>query len=179
MTGSLPTILGTAILTLAIPLSATQAAEPVATARLIDLEGRSAGTVEFTDTPSGLMLVKVSAEGVSAGRHGFHIHETGQCDPATGFKSAGGHLAGDKSHGVLSEDGPHPGDLPNVTVGEDGRMDAEFFVSRLSVEGGWFEARGLFDEDGSAVMVHSGPDDYTSQPSGAAGDRVLCGVIEQ
>lgn len=155
------------------------AAEPVATAALMDPDGGQAGTVEFRTTPSGLMWISVTADNIPAGPHGFHIHETGRCDAASGFKSAGGHLAGGAEHGVLSEDGPHPGDLPNVSVGEDGRLKAEFFVARLSVDGGWFEEQGLFDEDGSAVVVHSGADDYVSQPSGDAGDRILCGVIEK
>ncbi len=162
--------------TVASPLAAER---PTATAALMDADGKQAGTVEFQATPSGMMWIAASAEGLPEGKHGFHIHETGKCDAADGFKSAGGHLAGDAEHGVLNEGGPHPGDLPNVTVAENGSLNAEFFVSRLSVEGGWFEEAGLFDEDGSAVVVHSGADDYTSQPSGDAGNRILCGVIER
>ena len=162
--------------TVASPLAAER---PTATAALMDADGKQAGTVEFQATPSGMMLIAASAEGLPVGKHGFHIHETGKCDAADGFKSAGGHLAGDAEHGVLNEGGPHPGDLPNVTVAENRSLNAEFIVSRLSVEGGWFEEAGLFDEDRSAVVVHSGADDYTSQPSGDAGNRILCGVIER
>lgn len=155
------------------------AADPTATAALMDGDGKQAGSVEFRETASGILWVSVSAEGLPAGKHGFHIHETGQCDAAGGFKSAGGHLAGDAQHGILTEGGPHPGDLPNVTVASDGTLEAEFFVSALSGERGWFDETGLFDEDGSAVVMHSDADDYASQPSGNAGSRLLCGVIKR
>lgn len=150
-----------------------------ASAELKDRHGKAVGTVEFRGTDSGVMLVTASVQGLAPGDYGFHIHETGRCDPAGGFESAGGHLSAGEKHGVLTEDGPHPGDLPNISVAEGGNLSAEFFVDRLSVEGGWFEDAGLFDDDGSAVVIHSGADDYTSQPSGDAGDRIACGVIER
>ena len=145
------------------------------TAALMNAEGKTMGTVEFRETPSGLMWVSVNAEGIPAGKHGFHIHETGACDAADGFSSAGGHLSGDADHGILAEGGPHPGDLPNVTVAGDGTLAAEFFVPRISDTQSWFDDTGLFDQDGSAVVMHKGADDYTTQPSGDAGDRLLCG----
>lgn len=159
--------------------AAGAAAEPAASARLKSQDGKDLGTVEFRSTPSGFMLITATATDLPPGKHAFHIHETGRCDPADGFKSAGGHLANGKKHGVLTEGGPHPGDLPNVVVSQDGQLNVEIFVNRLSVEGGWFENAGLFDDDGSAVVLHSGPDDYTSQPSGDAGDRIACGVIRR
>lgn len=175
---TIPTILCAAALAVTAT-SAALAAEPTGTAALMKADGKQSGTVTFQETASGLMWISISAEGLPPGRHGFHIHETGQCDASGGFKSAGGHLAAGAEHGIMSEGGPHPGDLPNVTVAGDGTLEVEFFVSRLSAEGGWFDAAGLFDEDGSAVVMHAGADDYTSQPSGDAGDRLLCGVIER
>jgi Cu-Zn family superoxide dismutase len=80
-------------------------------------------------------------------------------------------------HGVMAEGGPHPGDFPNVHVEENGVLQAEFFTDRLSMEEGGENT--LFDEDGSAVVIHADPDDYSSQPSGEAGDRLACGVVEQ
>lgn len=174
---TISTMLCAAALTaVSAPVHATGA---TGTAALMSADGNQAGTVKFRDTPSGVMLVSVRAEGLPAGPHGFHIHETGQCDAAGGFKSAGGHFAAGAKHGILTEGGPHPGDLPNVIVAGDGTVDVEFFVPGLSAEGGWFGKAGLFDEDGTAVVMHSGADDYASQPSGAAGDRILCGVIEE
>jgi len=151
-----------------------------AIAELRNQAGDMLGTVSFRETQSGMLWVAAHATDVPSGRHGFHIHETGACDPDTGFKSAGGHLAGSKTHGILSEDGPHPGDLPNVVVHDDGKLDAEFFLQRLEVDGtAWFGETGLFDDDGSAVVIHGGADDYESQPSGAAGPRIACGVIQR
>jgi Cu-Zn family superoxide dismutase len=147
-----------------------------AAARLIGTDGKEVGSVLLEQTPSGVLLT-ASATGLSAGVHAFHIHETGQCDPADGFKSAGGHYApGGSEHGFKAEGGPHAGDLPNVHVGEDGILEAEYFTDRVSLRDD-AEAT-VFDDDGSAFVIHSDDDDYQSQPSGAAGDRIACGVIE-
>ena len=106
------------------------------------------------------------------GRGGIavHLHETGDCS-GDGFKSAGGHIAGDREHGVLTAGGPHPGDMPNVTVGSDGTVEQEVFLPFLNVE------EHLMDDDGAAFVIHGGQDDYSSQPSGDAGDRIACGVF--
>jgi superoxide dismutase, Cu-Zn family len=155
---------------------AAQAQEASASANMIDAEERDVGTVTFQETKSGLLQVIVEMSGLPPGPHGFHVHETGECDPADGFESAGDHLAGGHEHGVGAEGGPHPGDFPNVHVGQDGVLKVEFFTDRLSLRDG--EAP-LLDMDGSAVIVHADPDDYVSQPSGEAGDRIACGVITQ
>ena len=92
-----------------------------------------------------------------------------------GFKSAGGHYAGGMKHGFLVEGGPHPGDMPNVTVGSDGVLKVSVLNTMVSVKGG---ENPLLDDDGSALMIHSGADDYESQPAGDAGNRIACAVIE-
>lgn len=162
------------------PVAVTAQKAETATAALKSAEGGDVGRVTLRQTASGVIVVQATGTGLPPGEHGFHIHETGQCDASGGFKSAGGHLAGDRKHGVLVEGGPHPGDLPNVTVAGDGKLAAEFFLTRLEMDGnGWFDEVGLFDDDGSAVVIHSGPDDYRSQPSGASGDRIACGVFEK
>ena len=145
------------------------------TATVIGADGAEIGTASFTQTASGTVLVKARIEGLEPGEHGFHIHETGECDAADGFKSAGGHYAGegDPKHGLV-EGGPHAGDMANVTVGEDGVLEVAVFNPRVSLTDG---TNPLADADGSALMVHSGADDYESQPSGDAGSRVACGVI--
>jgi superoxide dismutase, Cu-Zn family len=76
----------------------------------------------------------------------------------------------------MAENGPHAGDLPNVHVGQDGLLKVEFFTERLSLAEG--AANPLKDADGSAIVIHAGPDDYASDPSGNSGDRLACGVIE-
>ena len=150
-----------------------------AVAELKDGDGQTVGTVELGETPSGIVLVRVSGAGLPAGELAIHVHETGSCDTASGFKSAGDHLAGDRQHGVFNEDGPHPGDLPNLFVQNDGKFAYEAFLTPRSTDRGWFDEVGLFDEDGAAVVVHAAPDDHTSQPSGSSGDRIACGVLER
>jgi Cu-Zn family superoxide dismutase len=147
-----------------------------ASANMIDLDENEVGTVTFNSTRSGMLHVIVELTGLPPGPHGFHVHEKGDCSIPEGFGTAGGHYAGDHSHGVQSGDGPHPGDFPNIHVDENGVAKLEIFTDRLTIDGG---DNPLMDEDGSAVIVHAGADDYTSQPSGEAGDRIACGVVRQ
>ena len=144
--------------------------QPAATAEVANADGTAMGTVTINATASGQMLVQLDLTGVAPGTHAVHIHETGACE-APDFDSAGGHLAGDMEHGVGSENGAHPGDMPNVTVGEDGIVKADIFLTALTAE-------MLNDDDGSAFVMHDGTDDYMSQPSGDAGSRIACGVFE-
>lgn len=156
---------------------------PTAAATLIGLDGESLGSATFMDTPSGV-LIEINAEGLPEGRLGLHLHETGACDPDTGFESAGGHFnpAG-ADHGFLSPDGPHAGDLPNQTVGADGTLSVTVLATLISLsEEEPTDARlartNILGGDGAALVVHSGPDDYLTDPDGDAGDRLACGVIE-
>lgn len=157
-------------------VSAAYAQSVTASANMIDTNEQETGTVTFNTTRSGMLHVIVELTGLPPGPHGFHVHETGECNVAEGFSTAGGHYAGSASHGVESDGGPHPGDFPNIHAAENGVVKVEFFTDRLSMDEG---DNPLMDADGSAVIVHSGADDYTSQPSGDAGDRIACGVIRQ
>lgn len=147
-----------------------------ARAVFMDRNGKSIGTATLTETPNGV-LISAELTGLPPGVHGFHIHGTGQCDPANGFESAGGHYnpRGAK-HGFMVEGGPHAGDMPNQTVEQGGTLKAEVFNSHVMFDKG--EAP-LFDQDGSAIVIHATADDYRSQPSGNAGDRLACGVIQR
>lgn len=158
------------------PAHAQDATTVTATARMMDKDGKEVGTVTFKETPSGKIWGLAEITGVPAGPHGLHIHETGKCDGADGFKSAGGHYTGEMKHGVMAEGGPHAGDLPNVHAAAEGVVKAEFFTDGFTLgEGG---KNPLKDADGSAVVLHAQPDDYTTQPTGDAGDRLACGVVE-
>jgi superoxide dismutase, Cu-Zn family len=151
--------------------------EAGASAAMIDLDGNNVGTVTFTHTASGILHIFVEMTGLLPGPRGFHIHEVGACDPEDGFESAGAHFAvGDEEHGIHSADGPHAGDLPNVHIGQDGILRAEFFTERLSLEED--AENSLLGGDGTAVILHDSPDDYATHPTGEAGDRIACGVIE-
>ena len=135
---------------------------------ILGLDGRVVGALELRDAPRGL-LVRARVEGLSAGAHGFHLHETGRCEPP--FESAGGHHSpADRAHGFFSADGAHAGDLPNLYVGGESAAETEAYASGLSIG-------ELLDEDGSALVIHAGPDDYVTDPAGAAGSRVACAAI--
>lgn len=144
------------------------AAQDIAAAEVVDRDGKALGSVQLRATASGTTLVTVALNGLPEGAHGIHLHETGDCS-ADDFSSAGGHIAGDAEHGILVEGRPHPGDLPNVIVQADGVVNAEFFNPGLDI------SEMIHDDDGAAFIVHSGPDDYQSQPAGDAGDRIACG----
>lgn len=137
-------------------------------ATLRDARGRDVGTVTLREAPNGV-LVDADLRDLPPGAHGFHVHETGVCEPP--FESAGEHLGSARaSHGFLASAGPHAGDLPNLLVADDGRASIELFASGLRFA-------DLRDADGSAVIVHAAHDDHRSQPSGGAGDRIACGVV--
>lgn len=145
-----------------------------AVAHIKNVDGMDIGVVEFRQTASKGVWLNVSLHGVPAGNHAFHIHETGQCQG--NFKSAGGHFSPHgRKHGALVEGGAHAGDLPNIHVLANGRLNMELFARDVSLQEG---PNSLFDEDGSAIVIHAGIDDYRSQPSGAAGARIGCGVVE-
>ena len=164
----LPLIAAAAMFPLTTPAFADTDSDKAMTAEVLSNDGIT-GTVSVTPEASGVMVVKIDLQGVPEGEHGVHIHETGDCSAAN-FQSAGGHLADDKDHGVMVEDGPHPGDLPNAMVGEDGVLNVTYFNNDLTTD-------LLKDDDGSAFVVHSDADDYTSQPAGDAGSRIACAVL--
>jgi Cu-Zn family superoxide dismutase len=145
----------------------------VAVAELGSLgESGAAGRVIFTARPGGLETAVVAdVQGLSAGEHGFHVHENGDCGDAG--QAAGGHFnpAG-QPHGSLTDAESHAGDLGNLVAGSDGSASKSFVTNKLSVGTG-----GANDVIGRAVIVHEKADDLASQPTGAAGGRIACGVI--
>ena len=176
MTRFASAIAGTALLLCCGPALAQEAA---AKASIVNKEGASIGTATFTQTKSGLLHVIVEAAGVPPGPHGFHVHTVGKCEPNSGkgFESAGGHFALEgQAHGAMTEKGPHAGDLPNVHVGQDGILKAEFLTDQMSLAEG--KPNNLRDADGSALMIHDMADDYMTEMTGNAGGRIACGVIQ-
>jgi superoxide dismutase, Cu-Zn family len=144
-----------------------------ATAELIDTKTTPVGTAQLNQLEQGVQIL-IAISGLPAGEHALHIHETGQCEPP--FESAGDHFnPTDAEHGWDSADGPHAGDLPNIYIGE-GELQVELLTDRVTLADG---ETSLFDDDGSAIVIHQGLDDHHSQPSGDSGDRVACGVIKQ
>lgn len=149
-------------------------------AQLVDAAGGTLGTVQLVEQ-NGWLKISGQVRGLTSGFHGFHIHETGECvgSSAPPFASAGGHLsaAGDSHPG-------HAGDMPVLLVGDDGTTQASFTTDRVTFA-------DLFDSNGSAIIVHAGPDNYTNIPTryatagpdattlatGDSGGRVACGVV--
>ena len=139
--------------------------------------GEVMGQVELSSLGAEGVQVDVGVEGLSAGLHAMHFHETGKCEGPS-FKSAGGHYNPTNSaHGSKMQDGPHAGDMMNIYVYEDGRGDSEIVNERVSLNGD-YGLPALFDADGTALIIHERADDYESQPSGAAGARIGCAVIK-
>lgn len=163
----------TASLSFVPPASAAGSTEGM----IIDRDGKESGTIALSSLAAGGVQIVATAEGLPPGVHAFHLHETGQCDPAEGFKTAGGHHnPTNADHGWESPEGPHAGDLPNVHIQDDGFLAIQHFVTTVSLDEN--DPATLFDDDGSALVIHQGPDDYMTDPAGAAGDRIACAVIE-
>lgn len=137
-------------------------------ATIASAEGADLGTVRLGFSPSGLAIATIALTGIEPGPHAVHFHQTGSCEAP--FNSAGGHLAADKEHGVLSPAGPHPGDMPNIDIPESGSVKITYFIPGLTTN-------LVQDEDGTSFIIHAAEDDYTSQPSGEAGGRLGCAVI--
>jgi Cu-Zn family superoxide dismutase len=137
--------------------------------------GGKVGTVTIKQTKDGVELA-VDASGLSPGEHGFHLHEKASCDPAdkdgkkTAGQAAGPHWDPDatKAHKGPGGGG-HKGDLPKLTVPENGKVKAKFPVAGLAVA----------DFAGKSLMIHAGGDNYADAPKplGGGGDRIVCGVV--
>ncbi len=160
----------------ALPTTQLVLAQETVKLNIINTEGKEVGQASITDGPKGVVValsLREKPAGIPPGVHGFHIHAVGKCEPP--FKSAGDHFSPQKqAHGFLSKNGRHAGDLPNIHVPESGTLTVEFFVPEVRLKAG---KNALLDGDGSALVVHAKPDDYRSDPSGEAGDRLACGVI--
>ncbi|AHG91324.1 superoxide dismutase copper/zinc binding protein [Gemmatirosa kalamazoonensis] len=148
-------------------------AAPNTTARadLRDVNGASVGTVTLTQTAHGV-LITGDLSSLPPGVHAIHVHDSGRCEPP--FTSAGGHYnPAMRSHGFRANTGNHAGDLPNFSVGTNGTGHVETISRDLTLAQGG----GLFDGDGSSIVIHGGPDDYQSDPAGNSGPRIACGLI--
>ncbi|MGI9546282.1 MAG: superoxide dismutase family protein [Flavobacteriaceae bacterium] len=134
-----------------------------------------AGTVSFTEE-NGTVSMLAELSGLSPGEHAIHLHEKADCTSDDG-KSTGGHWNPTaEPHGKWgAQEGYHRGDIGNFTADEQGNATVEFSTN-LWCLGCEDETKNIL---GKAVIVHQGVDDFTSQPSGAAGARVSCtGIIE-
>jgi superoxide dismutase, Cu-Zn family len=127
------------------------------------------GFVIFTQTSSGIKVV-ADIQGLAPGKHGFHIHECGDCSSADGT-SAGGHFNPEgKTHGLPMDMKRHEGDMGNIEADSTGKAHLEYIDPSLSFEG----SHSII---GRSIIIHKNQDDMKTQPTGNAGARVACGVI--
>ncbi len=159
---------------LALVLGCGQSPPTTAKATLINPQGQKVGQATLTQTPQGVKIV-LQVDNLPPGVHAFHIHEKGVCT-TPGFESAAGHFNPfGKHHGLKNPAGPHAGDLPNITVGPDGKANVEAVANLVTLKEG--QKNALFQPGGTSLVIHAGPDDYVSDPAGNAGPRIACGVI--
>lgn len=163
-----------AVLSVGVAVSLPTQAQ-TAKAALKDQAGKDVGTVQLVETPHGVLL-KLALKGAVPGEHAFHIHAVGKCEAP--FTSAGGHFnpAG-KKHGLAVAEGAHAGDMPNLHIPPSGDLMVEVLNGMVTLAKG--KPNSLFDADGSAIIIHAGVDDYKSDPTGNAGDRIACAVITE
>ncbi len=144
-----------------------------ASARIADSSGRQLAVASAAQQNDGLRI-SVSASGLRPGSYGLHVHAVGRCD-APDFTSAGPHWNPTmRQHGSQNPQGAHRGDLPNLIVGANGQGEIAFTIPEARLSGG---VGGMLDADGAAIVLHAGPDDYRTDPSGNSGARIGCGVF--
>lgn len=149
-----------------------QASSQIATAAIMDRSGTQIGTARFY-SQADEVTVAISFSGLTEGTRAVHLHTKGDCSAAD-FTSAGGHLnPHGKEHGSLNPAGQHLGDLPNASIGANGTGSVSALLSGGSSE----VFANLFDDDGTAIIMHEGVDDYRTDPTGAAGGRIACGLV--
>jgi superoxide dismutase, Cu-Zn family len=166
--------LSTAALAACAPKDEVAVGSPVvggarAVAMLKTATGADAGRATAAEVAGGIRYT-LDVKGLPAGTHGAHIHTVGRCD-APDFTTAGGHWNPTAmKHGSMNPQGPHEGDLPNLIVDSAGRGTIGMTVPGATMA-------QMLDADGAAIVVHAGPDDLMTDPSGNSGGRIACGVF--
>jgi superoxide dismutase, Cu-Zn family len=151
-----------------VPLKAVAVLRPTA-------DNKASGIVTFAEVADGVR-VDAHITGLSPGKHGFHVHEFGDCSSAdanaAGASAAGDHFNPAKNpHGAPEAAQRHEGDMGNIEADASGVAKLSYVDHTLSLHDG---AKSIV---GRSVIVHEKPDDLKTQPSGDAGERIACGVI--
>lgn len=153
--------------------------EPVAAVNAVmrDTLGNDLGTLTLQEE-GGAIVIRGTLSSLSPGEHGIHIHTTGACEPT--FEAAGGHWnPTGAGHGTQGTNGPHFGDLGNLTVGPDGAATVSLTAPGGNLGVATADSMSLMDADGAAIVIHAGADDQMTDPSGNSGARVACGVVQR
>ena len=146
-------------------------AEPTSAVAVLEAKSNSkvSGKLDFAEK-DGSVTISGTISGLTPGKHGFHIHEIGDCSASDG-SSAGGHFNPTKhDHGAPDSALRHLGDLGNIDASESGVTEINIHDSEISLSG----AQTIV---GRSIVIHQNADDLKTQPSGASGDRIACGVI--
>jgi Cu-Zn family superoxide dismutase len=159
--------------TLVISSAFSAAAQKSVKVEMKDGMGSSVGTAELSPAAKGVSI-KLNLMNLPPGMHGIHVHAVAKCEgPA--FTTAGGHLNPDmKHHGLDNPDGPHAGDMPNVTVAADGTAKATIVAPGVTMGD---DPHSIFTGGGTALVIHASMDDEKTDPAGSAGARIACGTI--
>ena len=152
-----------------------QDSSPSVHADFINDQGKKIGTAAITQTSHGVKI-NVNVTGLPPGTHAFHIRAVGKCE-IPDFKSAGGHFnPTGKQHGKENPNGPHAGDMSNFEVGADGTAKFSTVNTGVTLDEG---SNSLLHEGGTALVIHEKTDDYKTDPTGNAGNRIACGVVQK
>jgi superoxide dismutase, Cu-Zn family len=146
----------------------------VAEGKFINAQGKKIGTVHVEHMPSATIFF-LDLHNLPPGVHGIHIHSVGKCDPPD-FASAGPHFnPSNAKHGMKNPQGPHAGDLPNITIPKSGKLQTQIMVAG---DRQWSGEGGILDGDGASLVIHASADDYMTDPSGNSGARIACAKLD-
>jgi Cu-Zn family superoxide dismutase len=136
-------------------------------------QGESVGTATITEKGAGVSIA-IDFKGLPPGEHALHIHSAAKCE-APAFTTAGGHFnPTNKKHGTQNPEGHHAGDMPNFTADAKGMAKTTIANADVTLKDG---PNSLFTGGGTALVIHEKADDMKTDPAGAAGNRIACGVI--
>jgi len=147
---------------------------PRATAQLQPTQGnKTAGTADFYQVGDKVRVV-ANVSGLVTGReHGFHVHDAGDCSSGDGMSAKGHFNPQGKPHGHPSSPERHAGDMPMLRADASGNAKLDTQLDIMTV------TPGPASVVGRGLIVHADPDDFKTQPTGNAGARLACAVIQR